>query len=74
MKQYVPGLTVTHGFHVPKKMRQEIYRHLYYAKKYGPFQHMNRWIQDNEIKSKIIYGFKDWLIGSISYIYIRLTI
>jgi RNA-directed DNA polymerase len=69
MKQYVTGLTVTHSFHVPKKFRQEIYKHLYYAKKYGPFEHLKKWMKDNEWKNDIVYGFKDWLLGKISYVY-----
>jgi RNA-directed DNA polymerase len=69
MKQFVTGLTVTHGFHVPKKFRQEIYKHLYYSKKYGPFEHLKRWMNDNQKGEEIIYGFKDWLQGSIAYVY-----
>lgn len=69
MKQIVTGLTVTHGFHVPKAFRQNIYKHLYYARKYGPFEHLIRWMKDNEIQQDIIYGFKDWLQGSIAYVY-----
>ncbi|HCL04631.1 MAG TPA: hypothetical protein DHW64_01075 [Chitinophagaceae bacterium] len=69
MKQYVTGLTVTHGFHVSKKQRQEIYKHLYYARKYGPFEHLKRWTTDNwGDERKTPYGFKDWLLGKISFI------
>ena len=69
MKQYVTGLTVTHGFHVPKKFRQEVYKHLYYSRKYGPFEHLRQWMKDNKMKNEIIYGFKDWLLGKIAYIH-----
>jgi RNA-directed DNA polymerase len=69
MKQIVTGLTVTHGFHVPKKFRQEVYKHLYYSRKYGPFEHLKRWMKDNQKNQEIIYGFKDWLLGTISYVY-----
>jgi len=69
MKQYVTGLTVTHGFHVSKKFRQDVYKHLYYSIKYGPFEHLKRWAKDNQVKSGIIYSFKDWLLGKIAYIY-----
>lgn len=69
MKQIVTGLTVTHGFHVPKKLRQEVYKHLYYSRKYGPFEHLKRWMKDNEKKQDTIYGFKDWLHGMIAYVY-----
>lgn len=69
MRQIVTGLTVTHGFHVPKSFRQEIYKHLYYSRKYGPFEHLRRWMKDNQKGGEIIYGFKDWLQGLISYVY-----
>jgi RNA-directed DNA polymerase len=69
MKQYITGLTVTHGFHVPKNFRQEVYKHLYYSRKYGPFEHLKRWMKDNNVRSEIMYGFKDWLQGTIAYIY-----
>jgi hypothetical protein len=69
MKQIVTGLTVTHGFHVPKTFRQDIYKHLYYSRKYGPFEHLKRWMEDNNKKQEVIYGFRDWLLGKISYVY-----
>ncbi len=69
IKQYVTGMTVTHGFHVPKSFRQEVYKHLYYSQKYGPFDHLRRWMMDNNIRSDMMYGFKDWLQGTIAYIY-----
>jgi RNA-directed DNA polymerase len=69
MKQYITGLTVTHGFHVSKNFRQEVFKHLYYSRKYGPFEHLKRWMKDNDIRSEIMYGFKDWLQGTIAYIY-----
>src|SRR6478672_9278522 len=47
MKQIVTGLTVSHGFHIPKSFRQEIFKHLYYSKKFGPFEHLKRWMKDN---------------------------
>jgi RNA-directed DNA polymerase len=69
MKQYITGLTVTHGFHVPKNFRQEVYKHLYYSRKYGPFEHLKRWMKDNSIRREMMYGFKDWLQGNIAYVY-----
>jgi RNA-directed DNA polymerase len=70
MKQIVTGLTVTHSFHIPKKFRQEIYKHLYYyySRKYGAFEHLKRWMKDNQKMNEITYGFKDWLLGNICYI------
>ena len=67
MKQIVTGLTVTHGFHVPKKFRQEIYKHLYYSRKYGPLEDLKRWMKDNKKKQEIIYGFKDWFISTNNF-------
>ena len=69
MQQIVTGLTVTHGFHVPKDFRQNVFKHLYYSRKYGPFEHLKRWMKDNQVKLEIIYGFKDWLQGTIAYVY-----
>lgn len=69
MKQIITGLTVTHGFHIPKNFRQNVFKHLYYSRKYGPFDHLKRWIKDNQVTQEIIYGFKDWLQGTIAYVY-----
>ena len=68
MKQIVTGLTVTHGFHIPKNNRQEVYKHLYYARKYGPGNHLKHWIKDNDLEQDVIYGFRDWLLGTIAFI------
>lgn len=68
MKQYVTGLTVTHGFHVPKKFRQEVFKHLYYSIKFGPYAHLHRWMKDNAKAGDTIYGYRDWLWGKIAYI------
>jgi hypothetical protein len=26
-------------------------------------------MKDNQVKQEIIYGFKDWLLGTIAYVY-----
>ena len=69
MKQYVTGLTVTHGTNVSKNERKDIFKHLYYCKKYGPTNHL-AYISNTDSKhSRQHYGFQDWLIGKISFIY-----
>lgn len=67
-KQYVTGFTVTHGVHVPKKFRQEIIKHIYYARKYGPYNHLKKWMSDNSIPNDFIYDFHNWLLGKISFV------
>jgi RNA-directed DNA polymerase len=68
MKQHVTGLTVTHGVFVPKAFRKKVQQHIYYAKKYGPLDHMKKW-EEKEGRRKNHYGFQDWLHGNIAYIY-----
>lgn len=69
MKQYVTGLTVTHGTNVSKHERKEIFKHLYYCKKYGPINHLKHLANTNDQNGRQHYGFQDWLIGKISFIY-----
>lgn len=66
-KQYVTGLTVTHGVNVSKRYRKNIFQHLYYAKKFGPRDHLIKWAKDNK-KSPDIMAFQDWLYGHICFI------
>jgi RNA-directed DNA polymerase len=66
-KQYVTGLTVTNGVNVSKKYRKNIFQHLYYAKKFGPRNHLTKWAKDND-KNANIMSFKDWLYGHICFI------
>nr|WP_236588095.1 reverse transcriptase family protein [Tumebacillus amylolyticus] len=61
-KQLVTGLTVSNGVHVPKKYKQETWRHLYYSKKYGAKDHLRR------IGKTGISGFEEWLLGRIHFI------
>ncbi|MGG0747259.1 reverse transcriptase family protein [Priestia megaterium] len=61
-KQIVTGLTVSNGVHVPKRYKKEIWKHLYYCKKFGPNEHL-----DHIGMSKSSY--RDWLFGRISYVY-----
>lgn len=67
-KQYVTGFTVTHGVHISKKFRQEIIKHIYYAQKYGPDNHLRRWTKDNHFKTEEIYDFHNWLLGKICFV------
>ncbi|WP_108807549.1 reverse transcriptase family protein [Aquimarina spinulae] len=66
-KQYVTGLTVTNGVNVSKKYRKNIFQHLYYAKKFGPRNHLIKWAKDNK-KNPDIMAFQDWLYGHICFI------
>ena len=68
MKQYVTGLTVTHGTNVSKNERKEIFKHLHFCQKFGPQDHLIFSSQKNQLKN-IPYGFQDWLLGKISFIY-----
>ena len=55
------GLTVTDGVHVPKKYRKEVWRELYFCKKFGVYEHYH-----NMGTNKGLY--KDWLRGRIMFI------
>lgn len=68
VKQYVTGLTITHGVHVSKKYRKDIYMHLYYAQKYGPEQHL-KWLEKKKKLDDRKYAFRDWLFGRIAFVY-----
>jgi RNA-directed DNA polymerase len=68
MRQYVTGFTVTHGTNISKKARREIFTHLYYSKKFGPYNHLRRWMEIKGIRKEIIYNFQGWLFGKISFV------
>ncbi|WP_295212961.1 reverse transcriptase family protein [uncultured Chryseobacterium sp.] len=63
-RQYVTGLTVTNGVNLSKKYRREIFKHLYYCRKFGVNSHLKR--NENFRKYNIIQ-FHDWLFGHICY-------
>lgn len=65
MKQYVTGISVTHGTTISKKERKEIFKQLYYCQKFGPLNHIRH--NTNERSNR--YGFQDWLLGKIAFIY-----
>ena len=61
-RQIVTGLLVDKKVRVPKKFKKDIYRHLYFCKKYGAFSHFQR-ISPNK-------GYrKEWIIGKILFIH-----
>jgi len=60
-KQYVTGLTVTNGVHVPKKFKKDIVNALYYCRKYGVQNHLKKIHSEKT-------GFKDWLLGKIFFV------
>ena len=57
----VTGLTVGNGVHVPKAYKKEIFRELYFCKKYTPAVHSSTMYPD-----KMFY--KEWLLGKIQYV------
>ncbi|MCG8318491.1 MAG: reverse transcriptase family protein [Cytophagales bacterium] len=60
-RQMVTGLLVNEKIRVPKKYKKEIYRHLFFCKKYGALSHFNR-ISPNK-------GYrKEWLLGKILFV------
>jgi len=67
MKQFVTGLTVTHGVHVSKSFRKDIYKHLYFSKKFGPVEHIKK-LSEKE-NNHHYHGYQHWLLGCISFIY-----
>lgn len=68
MKQFVTGLTVTNGVHVPKKLRKEIFMHLHFTKRFGPITHVQNWSRKRNLPNPKV-AFQDWLSGSIAFIY-----
>lgn len=68
-KQYVTGFTVTHSAKVPKKLRKEIFMHLFFARKFGPHNHLKTWIKKQGIPSETIYNFQNWIFGKICFVF-----
>lgn len=65
MRQKVTGLTVSGGVHVPKSYRKDIWRELYFCRKFGTIQHMrhlNTYYKTNRC------FYKSWLLGRIQYV------
>lgn len=68
-KQYVTGLTVTdtNKVHISKKQRKEIFKHLYYCRKYGVEQHLSK--NKKKFAKVTKLKFHDWLYGHICFIH-----
>lgn len=60
-RQVVTGLVVNDGVRVARTIKREIWTHLYFAKKYGPLNHLAQ----RRIKKG---AFRDWLLGNILFI------
>lgn len=60
-RKEVTGLTVTQGVHVPKKYRKEVWRELYFCKKFGVYEHYHNMGTDKGL-------YKAWLRGRIMFI------
>lgn len=67
-KQYVTGLTTTNGVNVSKKYRKEIGSHIYYCRRFGVKDHLNKISGENQ-KPQGVLPFHDWLYGHICFIF-----
>lgn len=65
-KQYVTGLTTTNGVNVSKKYRKEINAQIYYCRRFGVKDHLDKISGDN--KPIGVLPFHDWLYGHICFI------
>lgn len=64
-RQMVTGLTVSNGIHVPKKYRDEVWRELFFCKKFGTESHMSKHKEVHKFDNGY---YKEWLLGRIMYI------
>lgn len=60
-KKDVTGLTVTSGVHVSKKYRKEVWRELYFCKRFGVYEHYNHMNTDKGL-------YQAWLRGRIMFV------
>lgn len=60
-QQIVTGISVANGIHVPRLFKRETWTHLYFCKRNGVEEHL----QKRNIKNS---AFKDWLLGRIHFI------
>ncbi|MFL0081281.1 reverse transcriptase family protein, partial [Tenacibaculum maritimum] len=65
-KQYVTGLTTTNGTNVSKKYRKNISEHIYYCRKYGVNNHLEK--RKEEFSGFNSLKFHNWLYGHICFI------
>lgn len=61
-RQIVTGLLVDKKVRVPKKFKKDIYRHLYFCKKYGASSHFQKIKPDKGYR-------KEWILGKILFIH-----
>jgi RNA-directed DNA polymerase len=65
-KQYVTGLTTTNGTNVSKVYRKNISEHIYYCRKYGVIEHLDR--RKEEFPGYNSLKFHNWLYGHLCFI------
>lgn len=65
-KQFVTGLTTTNGVNVSKKYRKEISEHIYYCRKFGVNNHLEK--RANEFPRYNNIKFHNWLYGHLCFI------
>lgn len=61
-KQMVTGLLIDKKVRIPKKFKKDIYRHLYFCKKYGVSSHFQRVSPDKGYR-------REWIIGKILFVH-----
>jgi len=61
-KQMVTGLLIDEKVRIPKKFKKDIYRHLYFCKKYGVLSHFQRVAPDKGYR-------KEWILGKILFVH-----
>jgi hypothetical protein len=61
-KQMVTGLLIDKEVRIPKKFKKDIYRHLYFCKKYGVSSHFQRVSPDKGYR-------REWILGKILFIH-----
>ena len=60
-RQIVTGLLINGSIRIPKKFKKEIFRHLYFCKKFGPSKHFELVAPDKAY-------YREWLIGKILFV------
>ncbi len=60
-KQIVTGLLINGSIRIPKKFKKEVFRHLYFCKKFGPSKHF-------ELLAPNKSYTKEWLVGKILFV------
>lgn len=60
-KQAVTGLLIDNNVRIPKSFKKNIYRHLYFCKKFGASSHFQKISPDKGYR-------KEWILGKILYV------